>query len=171
MQKSLDARILGQCGVLRRTKMARSSRQSKILELISTKEIETQEELARELKNANFEITQATISRDIKELGLTKILSTSGKYKYAILGNDHQQVVSNKYISIFRECVISVKPALNLAVVRTIKGMASGVCSFIDKLNLNELLGATYGDDTVMLAFPTTTLASEAVATLTQMMM
>ncbi len=150
--------------------MARSSRQSKILELISTKEIETQEELARELKNANFEITQATISRDIKELGLTKILCPSGKYKYAILGNDQQQVVSNKYIGIFRECVISVKPALNLAVVRTIKGMAPGVCSFIDKLNLTELLGATYGDDTVLLIFPTTTCASDAVATLSQMM-
>ena len=145
--------------------MARSSRQSKILELISTKEIETQDELARELKNANFEITQATISRDIKELGLTKILSSSGKYKYAILGSE-QQVVSNKYINIFKECVISVKSAINLAVVKTIKGMGSGVCSFIDKLNLNELLGATYGDDTVMLIFPSTTYASEAVATL-----
>jgi len=150
--------------------MARSSRQSKILELISTKEIETQEELAKELKNANFEITQATISRDIKELGLTKILSGSGKYKYAILGSE-QQVVSNKYINIFRECVISVKPALNLAVVKTIKGMGSGVCSFIDKLNLNELLGATYGDDTVMLVFPSTTLASEAVVTLQELML
>lgn len=150
--------------------MARSSRQSKILELISTKEIETQEELAKELKNANFEITQATISRDIKELGLTKILSGSGKYKYAILGSE-QQVVSNKYINIFRECVISVKPALNLAVVKTIKGMGSGVCSFIDKLNLTELLGATYGDDTVMLVFPSTTLASEAVVTLQELML
>ena len=65
--------------------MARSSRQSKILELISTKEIETQDELARELKNAGFEITQATISRDIKELALTKILGSGGRYKYAIL--------------------------------------------------------------------------------------
>ena len=150
--------------------MARSSRQSKILELISTKEIETQEELAKELKNANFEITQATISRDIKELGLTKILSSSGKYKYAILGGE-QQVVSNKYINIFKESVISVKPALNLAVVKTIKGMAAGVCSFIDKLNLNELLGATCGDDTVMLIFPSTTLASEAVVTLQDIML
>ncbi len=150
--------------------MARSARQSKILELISTKEIETQEELARELKNANFEITQATISRDIKELGLTKILSSSGKYKYAILGNE-QQVVSNKYISIFKECVISVKPALNLAVIKTIKGMAPSVSSFIDKLNLTELMGATYGDDTVMLIFPTTTLANESVATLNQLML
>ncbi len=150
--------------------MARSSRQSKILELISTKEIETQEELAKELKNANFDITQATISRDIKELGLTKILSSTGKYKYAILGSE-QQVISNKYISIFKECVISVKPALNLAVVKTIKGMGAGVSSFIDKLNLNELMGSTYGDDTVMLIFPTTSLASEAVATLNQIML
>lgn len=150
--------------------MARSARQSKILELISTKEIETQEELARELKNANFEITQATISRDIKELGLTKILSSTGKYKYAILGSE-QQVVSNKYISIFKECVISVKPALNLAVVKTIKGMGSSVSSFIDKLNLTELMGATYGDDTVLLVFPTTTLANEAVSTLNQIML
>ena len=149
--------------------MARSSRQSKILELISTKEIETQEELAKELKNANFEITQATISRDIKELGLTKIQGSSGKYKYAILGAE-QQVVSNKYINIFKECVISVKVALNLAVVKTIKGMGSGVCSFIDKLNLSELMGATYGDDTVMLIFPTTTFAGEAVSTLQQLL-
>lgn len=150
--------------------MARSSRQSKILELISTKEIETQEELARELKNANFEITQATISRDIKELGLTKIQGSSGKYKYAILGSE-QQVISNKYITIFKESVISVKAALNLAVVRTIKGMGPSVCSFIDKLNLAELMGATYGDDTVMLVFPTTTFASEAVATLNDIML
>lgn len=150
--------------------MARSSRQSKILELISTKEIETQDELARELKNANFEITQATISRDIKELGLTKILSSSGKYKYAILGSE-QQVVSNKYINIFKESVISAKSALNLVVIKTIKGMGVGVCSFIDKLNLNELMGATYGDDTVMLVFPSTTYASEAVVTLNDLML
>lgn len=150
--------------------MARSSRQSKILELISTKEIETQEELARELKNANFEITQATISRDIKELGLTKILSSTGKYKYAILGSE-QQVVSNKYITIFKECVISAKPALNLVVVKTIKGMGVSVCSFIDKLNLTELMGATYGDDTVLLVFPSTTFASEAVVTLNELML
>lgn len=150
--------------------MARSSRQSKILELMSTKEIETQDELARELKNANFEITQATISRDIKELGLTKILSSSGKYKYAILGSE-QQVVSNKYINIFKECVISAKSALNLVVIKTIKGMGVGVCSFIDKLNLNELMGATYGDDTVMLVFPSTTYASEAVVTLNDLML
>ncbi len=149
--------------------MARSARQSKILELISTKEIETQDELARELKNAGFDITQATISRDIKELGLTKILSASGKYKYCFVGSE-EQVISNKYITIFKEAVISVKSAMNIAVVKTMKGMASGVCGFVDKLNLNELMGACCGDDTVMLIFPTTILAGEAVMTLNGML-
>ena len=145
--------------------MARSARQSKILELISIKEIETQDELARELKNANFDITQATISRDIKELGLTKILSSSGKYKYCFVGSE-DQAISNKYISIFKESVISVKPAMNLIVIKTMKGLGAGVASFVDKLNINELMGAVNGDDTVMLIFPSTTIASQAVITL-----
>lgn len=149
--------------------MARSARQSKILELISTKEIETQDELARELKNANFEITQATISRDIKELGLTKILSSSGKYKYCFVGSG-EQVISNKYITIFKEAVISVKAAMNLVVIKTMKGMGAGLSSFVDKLNIAELMGAVNGDDTVMLIFPTTTYASQAVVTLNDML-
>lgn len=149
--------------------MARSARQSKILELISTKEIETQDELARELRNANFEITQATISRDIKELGLTKILTSSGRYKYAIVGSDEQQI-SNKFVNIFREAVISAKAVLNIVVVKTLKGMGTGVCSFIDKLNLTELVGAVNGDDTVMLIFPTATSAADAVQSITDML-
>ena len=149
--------------------MARSARQSKILELISTKEIETQDELARELRNANFEITQATISIDIKELGLTKILTNSGKYKYAIVGSDEQQI-SNKFVSIFREAVISAKAVLNIVVVKTLKGMGEGVCSFIDKLNLIELVGAVNGDDTVMLIFPTAAYAADAVYSITDML-
>lgn len=148
--------------------MARSARQSKILELISTKEIETQDELARELKNANFEITQATISRDIKELGLTKILSSSGKYKYCFVGSD-EQVISNKYITIFKEAVISIKVAMNLVVIKTMKGLGGSTASFVDKLNIAELMGAVNGDDTVIMIFPTTTLASDAVMTLNNM--
>ena len=149
--------------------MARSARQSKILEIISIKEIETQDELARELKNANFDITQATISRDIKELGLTKILSSSGKYKYCFVGS-YEQVISNKYISIFKESVISVKAAMNLIVIKTMKGLGAGVASFVDKLNITDLLGAVNGDDTVMLIFPSTIVASEAVVTLNDML-
>ena len=145
--------------------MARSARQSKILELISIKEIETQDELAKELKNANFDITQATISRDIKELGLTKILSSTGKYKYAILGTE-QQAVSSKYITIFKESVQSVKDAINLAGNKAIKGMGGGDATVSDKINLIDLMGTTYGDDTVLLVFPSTALSSEAVVTL-----
>ena len=149
--------------------MARSARQSKILELISIKEIETQDELARELKDANFDITQATISRDIKELGLTKILTSSGKYKYAILGTD-DQYISNKNVLILKEAIISVKAALNLVVLKTLKGMAGAVCSFVDKLNLNNLMGAVNGDDCVMLIFPSTIEANDTLTAINDML-
>ena len=134
--------------------MARSNRQSKILELISAKEIETQEELVSELKNLNYDITQATISRDIKELGLIKILSAeTGKYKYALVDSD-DQAVSNKYISIFKEAVISIKTAQNLVILKTIRAMATSICGLIDKLNFDSVLGAVAGDDTVMIILP-----------------
>ena len=87
------------------------------------------------------------------------------------LDQQSNKLSQTKYINIFKECVISVKPALNLAVLKTIKGMGASICSFIDKLNLTELMGATYGDDTVMLIFPSTTLAAGAVATITELMM
>ncbi len=129
--------------------MARNSRQSKILEVISAKEIETQEDLVSELKKAGFDITQATISRDIKELGLIKIMSDSKKYKYAVI-NATSQAVSNKTMNIFKECVISIKNAMNLVVIKTLKGCAGMVSGFIDQLAYNNVLGCTYGEDTVM---------------------
>ena len=129
--------------------MARNSRQSKILELISTQEIETQEELVAALKDANFDVTQATISRDIKELGLIKILTDSKKYKYTVV-NSSVSALSNKCLNIFKECVISVKSAMNLTVVKVIKGTAGMVSGLIDQLSLAQVLGCTYGDDTVM---------------------
>ena len=129
--------------------MARNSRQSKILELISLQEIETQEELVTALRNANFDVTQATISRDIKELGLIQILTESKKYKYTVV-NASIQTLSNKCLNIFKECVISVKSAMNLTVVKVIKGTAGMVSGLIDQLSLVQVLGCTYGDDTVM---------------------
>lgn len=129
--------------------MARNSRQSKILELISTKEIETQEELVAELRAADFEITQATISRDIKELGLIKILTDSKKYKYAIVSTS-AQAISNKNMTIFKECVVTVKNAMNLVVVKVLKGTGGLVSNLIDQLSISQVLGTTYGDDTVM---------------------
>ena len=146
--------------------MARSVRQSKILELISTREIETQDELVECLRNANFDITQATISRDIKELGLIKILSAeTGKYKYSLVDSG-EQAISNKYISSLKEAVISIKPAQNLVVLKTIKAMASSICSLIDKLNLDSVMGAVAGDDTVMIILPTNDVAHKIVYTL-----
>lgn len=132
--------------------MARSLRQSKILELISTKEIETQDDLVTSLKNAGFDVTQATISRDIKELGLIKVIGSNGKYKYAIV-ESNEQGVSNKIINLFKTCVISIKVVGTSCIVRTVKQFANGVCSIIDRLNLVEVVGCTYGDDTVVILF------------------
>ena len=146
--------------------MARSSRQSKILEFISMFEIETQDELVSRLRAADYDITQATISRDIKELGLIKILSQeSGKYKYSIV-ETNEGVVSNKNIIIFKESVISVKVAQNLCIIKTIKGMASAICGLIDKFNLDSLMGAVNGDDTIMVIFPNFELAKKATEAL-----
>lgn len=132
--------------------MARSTRQSKILEIISTNEVETQEDLVAKLRSCNFDVTQATISRDIKELGLIKTLSTeSGKYKYSYTDTTSQ--TSNKYIYMLKESVISTRTVKNLVIVKTLKGLASGICSVINRLNFEDLLGATYGEDTVMMIF------------------
>lgn len=129
--------------------MARNSRQSKILEIISTNDIETQDDLVAALKEAGFDVTQATISRDIKELGLIKILSDNKTYKYAIVGSNVQGV-SNKFLSIFKECVISVKSAMNLVVVKVLKGTGSLVAGLVDQFSIQQVIGCTYGDDTVL---------------------
>ncbi|MBQ9792621.1 MAG: arginine repressor [Clostridia bacterium] len=132
--------------------MARSARQSKILEIISTYEVDTQEELVLKLKELNFDVTQATVSRDIKELGLIKILSNeTGKYKYAFADTNSQ--ASNKYIFLLKESVISLKTVKNFVVIRTLKGMASSICSVIDKFNLDDVMGCVNGDDTIMIIF------------------
>ena len=132
--------------------MARSLRQSKILELISVKEVETQDELVSELRQAGFDVTQATVSRDIKELGLIKVIGASGKYKYALVDSD-EQGVSNKNINLFKMCVISVRVSKCMCIIKTLKQFAAGVCSLVDKLNLVDVIGATNGDDTVVVYF------------------
>lgn len=140
--------------------MARSSRQSKILEIIKAKEIETQDDLVRELRALNFDITQATISRDIKELGLIKIMTDDKRYKYAYVDSSEQQV-SGKYMGIYKEAIISIKPAQNLVVIKTLKGVAGAISSFVDKLNMKNVLGTTYGDETVMVICPDSTEAND----------
>ncbi|MBQ4557944.1 MAG: arginine repressor [Clostridia bacterium] len=129
--------------------MARNSRHNKILEIISNNEIETQEELVVALKNAKFDVTQATISRDIKELGLIKILTEDKKYKYATASSS--QTISDKMKSILKSCVISITTACNMNVVKVMKSTASFVASIIEQYGISQILGITYGEDTVLL--------------------
>lgn len=124
------------------------ARHGKILELIETHEIETQDDLAERLKNEGFEVTQATISRDIREMKLTKIATSTGRQKYAILtGNDAE--VSERLIRVFREAVVKMDFAQNMIVIKTLEGMGMAVGVAIDNMNNKEILGTISGDDTV----------------------
>ncbi len=129
--------------------MARNSRHNKILEIITNNEIETQEELVTALRNAKYDVTQATISRDIKELGLIKIISDNKKYKYATPSSTKS--LTDKTLSMFRDCVISNTVVNNLLVVKVLNGMAGFVSSIIREYAITQVLGITYGDDTVLI--------------------
>ncbi|MBN7772664.1 arginine repressor [Clostridium aminobutyricum] len=128
----------------------RYSRQNKILELISTYEVETQEKLASLLKDSGFDVTQATISRDIKELQLIKVLSSTGKYKYA-LGNSIETPISDRFIKIFKETIRSVAYSHNLIIIKTLSGCANAAGEAIDSLNFPHVVGSIAGDNTLMI--------------------
>ena len=130
--------------------MYRNARQQKILELIASKEIDTQEELCYELNKLNFNVTQATISRDIKELKLYKIAGSTKKYKYASLDNG-QSSAQNKMQTLFRQCVVSINYANNIVIIKTMRGNGGTTCVFIDSLQLKEIIGTIAGDDNVLI--------------------
>ena len=123
-------------------------RQSKILELINNYDIETQEELADRLKEAGFEVTQATVSRDIRELKLTKVSNDKGIQKYSVIGKTEQDI-SYKYIRVFKEGFVSMDIAQNILVLKTITGMAMAVAAAMDAFNYPEIVGTIAGDDTI----------------------
>ena len=125
-------------------------RHSKIVELIGKYEIETQEELAEYLNQAGFAVTQATVSRDIRELKLTKVQSESGKQRYVVLQN--QSSFSDKYIRILRDGYMSMDMAQNILVIKTVSGMAMAVAAALDALHFSEIVGCIAGDDTIMCA-------------------
>ncbi len=122
-------------------------RQSKIIELINKNDIETQEELARLLQEADFSVTQATISRDIRELKITKVMDGK-KQKYALLP-DETPVVSEKLIRIFRDAVTHIDCSQNIIVIKPLDGMAMAVAAVLDSMENSEILGSIAGDDTV----------------------
>ena len=125
------------------------NRHSKILEIIEKKDIETQEELAEELRKEGIDVTQATVSRDIKELRLVKVLAPSGVYKYAVIDSNNVDI-SPKLIRVFAESVLSIDHANNLVVIKTLAGSAQAAASAIDALNWREIVGSIAGDDTIM---------------------
>ncbi len=130
--------------------MQRNARQAMILEIISKQDIETQDELCSELLKRNFNVTQATISRDIKDLKLYKVAGTTKKYKYAYIEGDGD-AVNNKMRNLFRECVQSINWANNIIVIKTMRGNGSTAGAFIDMLQYKEIIGTVAGDDTVLI--------------------
>lgn len=127
----------------------KSQRQAKIMEIISTKDVETQEQLLQLLQAEGFYSTQATISRDIKEMRITKELTKFGTYRYRTASTEVTGSFSARLNAIFRECVTSFDYAQNMVVVHTIPGLANGAASALDSMGLGVVLGTIAGDDTV----------------------
>ena len=129
----------------------KSARQETILQIIAEKDIETQDQLLNELKNMGIPSTQATISRDIKELHLVKELTGTGAYRYAVSGRKASLNFAGRLRTIFREGVTSFDVAQNIVVVKTMPGLASAACAALDDMKITYMLGSLAGDDTAFL--------------------
>ena len=149
--------------------MLRTVRHTKILEIISHKEIETQEELCAELNAMNYVVTQATISRDIRDLHLFKVAGIEKKYRYAYI-NDGESEISPKMKSLFRDCVVGVSAAQHLVVVKTLTGNGANAGAVVDKLNYDEVVGSVAGDDTLLVVCKDTDAANAVVEKITAFM-
>ena len=129
----------------------KTKRQAKILELIRRNDIETQEDLSDRLEQEGFQVTQATVSRDIRELKLTKVALSNGRQKYtAIMEQDEN--LSEKYTRVFKDGFVSMDMAQNILVIKTVSGMAMAVAAALDAMHLHEIVGCIAGDDTIMCA-------------------
>lgn len=145
------------------------SRHAKILELIEKNPTETQEELAEELKKNGYNITQATVSRDIKELKLVKVLDENGIYKYASL-KEQDSMLSERLVKVFAESVLSVDYAANIIVIKTFSGAASAAAEAIDVLDFKEMVGTIAGDDTIFVLVRTQENVEAVIDKLKKMM-
>lgn len=138
-------------------------RHSKIVEIIKEHDVETQHELAQLLVDSDFNVTQATVSRDIKELRLIKILSKNGKYKYSE-SNESSQLISDRFMKLYKDAVLEVDYAQNIVVVRTLIGSANAAAVAIDALKVKKIVGTIAGDDTIFLLARTQSDALEIKA-------
>ncbi len=126
----------------------RYSRQNMVLELIESNEIETQEQLCQLLRESGYNVTQATVSRDIKELQLVKKLSSSGRYKY--VQSKDEGPISGRFVKIFKETITSVDSAGNIVVIKTLSGCGSAAAEAIDSLGMSHIVGSVAGDNTIL---------------------
>ena len=138
----------------------KSQRQAKIVEIISTTNVETQEQLLAALQEAGFNSTQATISRDIKELRIVKELTNYGTYRYTTAAREVPSTFSGRLNTIFRECVTSFDYAQNIIVIHTLPGLANAAASALDAMKLSVVLGTIAGDDTVFVVMRDTNAAA-----------
>ena len=132
----------------------KNKRHEKILELIVQYDIETQDELAGRLIDAGFEVTQATVSRDINKLDLVKVKGESGHQKYTVRSGLNPEE-NKKYVRVLQDAIKSMEDAQNILVIRTVSGMAMAVAAALDAMNLREVVGSIAGDDTIMMAIRT----------------
>jgi transcriptional regulator of arginine metabolism len=138
------------------------NRHDKIIEIIAKNVVETQEQLACLLKQAGYDVTQATVSRDIRQMKLTKQVTEDGRQKYVYTTAD-SDVMQDKYVSVLKAGYLSMDTAQNLIVVRTVSGMAMALVTAIDALDFPQVLGCIAGDDTIMVALKTNEDAVEVM--------
>ena len=132
----------------------KKNRHSKIIELIENNEVETQEQLADLLKKDGYDVTQATVSRDIRELRLTKVQTGEGRQKYRVMDHNDEEL-QDKYIKVLQSGFVSMDKAGNMLVLRTVSGMAMAVAAALDALHLSQIIGCIAGDDTIFAAIRT----------------
>ncbi len=138
----------------------KTKRQAKIMEIISNTNVETQEQLLQELQSAGYSSTQATISRDIKELRIVKELTSLGTYRYTTAAKEVPATFSVRLNTIFRECVTGFDYAQNIIVIHTLPGLANAAASAMDAMNMSVVLGTIAGDDTVFIVMRDTNSAA-----------
>jgi len=140
----------------------KAARHALILSIIESMVVETQDDLARELKKRNHKVTQATISRDIKELRLVKVLDKNGTYRYASVDRAETSMF-NRFIRIFTESVVSINASENIIVIKTINASASAAAEAIDSLNWPQVMGTVAGDNTILVVVKSGDMANEVV--------
>ncbi|MBP5384643.1 MAG: arginine repressor [Lachnospiraceae bacterium] len=146
----------------------KNDRHEKILEIITKNAVETQEELAERLREAGFAVTQATVSRDIKQLHLVKVAGAGNNRQHYAQHGEGRSGLSEKYIRVFRDGVVSMDLAMNILVVKTVSGMAMAVAAAMDAMELSAIVGTIAGDDTIMCAVRSVEDAQDVIGKLNE---